>query len=66
MWEMSPAAIRRLFGREQGVLRYGTEKKGHQRNYVSLRIPSSVVERVYRRLLRPNTVTSGKDKNPRS
>jgi hypothetical protein len=54
MWGLSPAAIRRLFRDEPGVLRYGRPKKGHQRDYASLRIPLSVAERVYRRCLRPD------------
>jgi hypothetical protein len=49
MWALSPAAIRRLFRDEPGVLRFGKEKRGHQRDYVTLRIPVSVAERVYRR-----------------
>jgi hypothetical protein len=56
MWGLSSAAIRRLFGNEPGVLRFGKEKKGHQRDYVTLRIPASVVERVYRRCTRPSVV----------
>jgi hypothetical protein len=51
MWGLSPAAIRRLFRNEPGVLRFGREKKGHQRDYVTLRLPASVVERVYRRCM---------------
>lgn len=53
MWTMSQAAIRRLFRNEPGVLRFGKEKHGHQRDYVTLRIPASVAERVYRRSMRP-------------
>jgi len=53
MWTMSQAAIRRLFRDKPGVLRFGKEKRGHQRYYVTLRIPASVAERVYRRMLRP-------------
>ncbi|MBZ5676976.1 MAG: hypothetical protein LAP61_22255 [Acidobacteriia bacterium] len=56
MWAMSPAAIRRLFCNEPGVLRFGKEKRGHQRDYVTLRIPASVAERVYRRCTRPGFV----------
>jgi hypothetical protein len=58
MWTMSQAAIRRLFRDEPGVLRFGKEKRGHQRDYVTLRIPASVAERVYRRMMRPGFVTS--------
>lgn len=45
-----------MFRDEPGVLRFGKEKKGHQRDYVTLRIPASVAERVYRRCMRPNLV----------
>jgi len=54
MWKLSPAAIRRIFAREPGVLRYGAEKRGHKRDYVSIRIPAEVAERVYRRCVRPD------------
>jgi AraC-like DNA-binding protein len=56
MWGLSPTAIRRLFRDEPGVLRFGKEKRGHQRDYVTLRIPASVAERVYRRMMRPGFV----------
>lgn len=56
MWGLSPAAIRRLFRDEPGVLRFGKEKRGHQREYLTLRIPASVAERVYRRCTRPSFV----------
>jgi hypothetical protein len=59
MWGLSPTAIRRLFRNEPGVLLFGKEKKGHQRSYVTLRIPANVVERVYRRCMRP-----GVESNP--
>jgi hypothetical protein len=52
MWHMAPATTRRRFENEPGVLRLGEGRlrKGKQRSYVSLRIPASVAERVYRRL----------------
>jgi len=55
-WGLSPTAIRRLFRDEPGVLRFTKEKRGLQREYVTLRIPASVAERVYRRLMRPGLV----------
>jgi hypothetical protein len=61
MWGLSPMAIRRMFRNEPGVLRFGRENKGHQRDYVTLRIPVSVAERVYRRCMRPNPVPSLRD-----
>jgi hypothetical protein len=57
MWGLSPAAVRRLFRNEPGVLRFGREKKGHQRDYVTLRIPACVAARVYRRCRRPGLVS---------
>jgi len=54
VWGLSPAAIRSLFRNEPGVLRFGQEHNGHQRDYVTLRIPATVAERVYRRCMRPN------------
>src|SRR5262245_16335302 len=48
---MSPAAVRRLYANEPGVLRFGAERRGHTRDYVTLRIPASVAERVYRRCM---------------
>lgn len=53
MWGLSSAAIRRIFRNEPGVLRFGRRKLGHQRDYVTLRIPASVAERVYRRCICP-------------
>jgi hypothetical protein len=54
MLRLSPTAIRRRFRNEPGVLRFGQEKKGHKRDYATLRIPASVLERVYRRCQRPS------------
>lgn len=57
MWRLSPAAIRRLFRNEPGVVRFGSERRGHKRDYVTLRIPASVAERVYRRCVRPGLIS---------
>ena len=59
-WGLSPVAVRRLFRNEPGVLRFGREKRGHQRDYATLRIPASVAERVYRRCARPSPASGGK------
>ncbi len=56
MWRLSPATIRRLFQQEAGVLRFGKEKRGHYRAYVTS-IPESVAERVYRRCMRSGLVS---------
>lgn len=66
MWGLSPAAIRRMFRHEPGVLRFGKEKKGHQRDYVTLRIPVSVAERVYRRCMGPAIVSKPNEEKSRS
>jgi predicted transcriptional regulator len=64
MLGLSPKAIRCLFRDEPGVLRFGKEKRGHQRDYVTLRIPASVLERVYRRMMCPGFVpTADQDKS---
>lgn len=66
-WHLSAVAIRRAFRNEPGVLRYGRPKKGHQRDYVSIRIPHSVAERVYRRLTIPDAQNRKQDeKGPKT
>ncbi len=51
MWKLSPSAVRRLFQREPDVFTIGEPrpKYGRRRGKVTLRIPESVLERVYRR-----------------
>lgn len=51
LWNLSPSAVRRLFQNEPGVLAIGEPrpKFGRRRGKVTLRIPQSVFERVYRR-----------------
>lgn len=51
LWHLSPNAVRSLFQNEPGVLTIGEPrpKFGRQHGYVTLRIPQSVLERVYRR-----------------
>ena len=56
MWGLSPVAVRRMFRNESGVIRFGKENKGHIRDYVTLRIPASVAERVYRRCMCPGLI----------
>jgi hypothetical protein len=50
LWKLSPDSVRRLFQHEAGVLAVAPRQRRGKRAYVTLRIPSSVVERVYRRL----------------
>jgi len=51
-WKLSPSTVTRIFRDEPGVLKIGLEhaRRGH-RGYVTLRIPESVVQRVYRRMV---------------
>ena len=51
LWKLSTSTITRIFRDEPGVLKIGREQpsRGHRR-YMTLRIPESVVQRVYRRL----------------
>ena len=64
-WGLSATKVRRMLRNEPGVLRFGAEKKGHQRQYVTIRIPASVAERVYRRSMCPGLMLrtdNGKEK----
>jgi len=49
LWHVDESTIRRIFQDEPGVLRVGTRLRSNrgQRSYISIRIPASVVERVY-------------------
>jgi hypothetical protein len=50
LWKLDPSTIRRMFRDEEGVMKYGREgSKGGRREYLTLRIPASVAERVYKR-----------------
>jgi hypothetical protein len=50
MWNLSEDAVRKLFQNEPGVLVHGHQGSRTKRRYTTLRIPTSVVERVHRRL----------------
>jgi hypothetical protein len=50
-WNLSTDAVRRLFCNEPGVLVIGRRIKGSKRQYTTLRIPKSVLERVHKRYL---------------
>jgi hypothetical protein len=50
LWGVSVDSIRRIFRDEPGVLKMGEKSPKHKRQYLTLRIPESVVERVYTRL----------------
>jgi hypothetical protein len=48
MWKLSVDAVRKLFRNEPGVLGLGSVQRRGKRPYLTLRIPQSVLERVYR------------------
>jgi len=50
LWGVSVDSIRRLFRDEPGVLKMGDKSPKHKRQYLTLRIPESVAERVHTRL----------------
>ncbi len=48
LWALDETTIRRLFYDEPGVLKIGkTNRRDGKRDYVSLRIPESVAQRVH-------------------
>jgi hypothetical protein len=54
LWNLDPKSIRSLFRGEPGVLRFGRSAGTRlKRAYTTLRIPQSVMERVYLRMLSP-------------
>lgn len=58
LWSLSDDAVRGLFRGEEGVLEIDRPEKMHKRGYTSLRIPESVAERVYARLMSKRRPTS--------
>jgi hypothetical protein len=48
MWNVSHWTIRRLFEREPGVLVFGSPETRYGRKRTTMRIPESVLARVYR------------------
>lgn len=50
LWNLSSDALRKLFQDEPGVLVLGDQGSAHKRRYTTLRIPESVLQRVYRRM----------------
>lgn len=53
MWNISRDTIRRLFLGEEGVLKIERPGSRYKRSYVTLRIPESVLNRVYQRIAGP-------------
>ena len=57
LWNLDPKSIRQLFRNEEGVLRIGRDRTTRlKRAYTTLRIPQSVMERVYSRMLKTTAV----------
>jgi hypothetical protein len=50
MWNLSPDKVRAIFEHEPGVLVIGDRNPRYKRRYLTLRIPQTVVDRVYMRL----------------
>lgn len=51
LWNLSDDAVRKIFGKEPGVLLLGEAGPTiRKRRYTTLRIPQDVVERVHRRM----------------
>jgi hypothetical protein len=48
IWQLDANTVRRLFQDVPGVLKIGSSNPRGKRGYVTLRIPQSVVDRVYR------------------
>jgi len=48
LWHLSVQSVRRLFQDRPGVLKIGDSNPRGKRGYVTLRIPSAVVEAVFR------------------
>jgi hypothetical protein len=59
-WGLSDDSVRELFRGEEGVVVINRPEKMHKRGYTSLRIPESVAERVYQRLVtkRPTSLAA--------
>ena len=51
LWGVSDETIRRIFENEPGVLVIDRPEELHKRGYRSVRIPSSVAERVHKQYL---------------
>jgi hypothetical protein len=55
-WHLSEKHLRAEFENEPGVIRFGRDRlaKGKKRTRVSIRVPSSVARKVYRRITGEN------------
>jgi hypothetical protein len=52
LWGLSEKTIRRIFEQEPGVVELDNGESRHKRNYVTRRIPESVLKRVHQKLRR--------------
>jgi hypothetical protein len=52
IWRLDESTMRRMFQDEPGVLKIGSTGRRNKRDYVTLRIPESVAQRVYERRTR--------------
>lgn len=50
IWNLSQDAARKIFQDEPGVLVLGGQGSPHKRRYTTLRVPESVLQRVYQRM----------------
>jgi transcriptional regulator GlxA family with amidase domain len=50
MWSLSERTIRRMFEGEEGVVNWAHTESRRKRRYQTLRIPESVMLRVYQRI----------------
>jgi hypothetical protein len=50
LWGLSVRTITRMLEGETGILRIGQEGKPRKRRYMTLRVPESVLTRIYSRL----------------
>jgi AraC-like DNA-binding protein len=54
MWKMSRDSVTRLFREEEGVLKITRPGNRYKRTYTTIRIPESVLNRVYGRMCGAN------------
>jgi hypothetical protein len=50
LWGLSDKTVKKLFGDEKGVLRFGRPGSSTRRGHETLRVPESVLLRVHSRL----------------
>lgn len=50
MWSLSERTVRRMFDGEEGIVNWARSEGRYKRHYQTLRIPESVMLRVYQRI----------------